>query len=264
MIGQQAAKVLDNWDWFLTSTHGVWALNYFYPETKSDKVEGKFQSLNVSGFNNAAAVQDGYMYRVSLPKSGSAYNNCQMVFDPLANQGKGSWTYFEGQNISYFAKSIATATIWGGDSVNGNVYIINQGSTDNGTGIPLDYSLAPFDGAESFSQKIPIWAILYTENSGTSQISFSYSLDDMPAVAIVPSAQQGVNVWSNTLGTGNLVWGNNPNNPNDLWTGSFLLSNKMPMHGKGRFFSCRLYSAGVTSRIDIRRVDVAFVFLLPN
>lgn len=274
-INQASSVTMDSFLRFLTPNKGLWGYQYFFPQPFGDKMYPTFVGyptptagiipniqLNLGALSKAAAVQDGYFYRISLPKLGSSVNNCQIIIDTRNN----SCGYFEGQNIGYWSQDNDTNTLYGSDSSNGNIYIMNTGLTDNGNPILLDYISSCLDLGMPESQKIGSFAKIQTQNSGTDQVYFSYLFDlGNSGVSKQLTVGNSINLWGTSTAVPVLQYGTDPNNAQDLWSSAKIIESKINMLGQGAYINVRISSTtGVTSQINVLSYEIGVVQLLPN
>ena len=109
----------------------------------------QFNSLNWAAIGNACAIFFDNKYLISVPVNGSSYNNEIWVYYPALSTAfytstnnsdlstKKSWVVYSGWNIARFAVMNigGKQTLFGIDSVTGQVYQLLTGTTDNGTAI---------------------------------------------------------------------------------------------------------------------------------
>lgn len=105
-----------------------------YPLSYYQKDE--FDLINWNAITKACAVYFDNKYFISLPTSGSTYNNRVWVYFPAS---KG-WAFISGWNVAKFAKFKVSGEerLYAGRAVtNGYVYRAWSGATDDGTAITM-------------------------------------------------------------------------------------------------------------------------------
>lgn len=99
-------------------------------------LQDQFNSINWTHIDKACAVYFDNKYIISLCTGTDTFNNQCWVFYPALK----AWVIYEGWNIARFARLRVNGqdTLFGIDSVNGKVYQLFSGLTDNGSTIVFD------------------------------------------------------------------------------------------------------------------------------
>ena len=111
-------------------------------------LQDEFNAINWNHIDLACATYFENKYIISLPVSGSSYNNICWVY---YNAYK-AWVIYSGWNIARFSKLRVNGkeVLYGIDSVTGNVYQLFNGLSDNGNNIIFDEK----SRAEDFGQPL--------------------------------------------------------------------------------------------------------------
>ena len=111
-------------------------------------LKDEFETINWNHIDLSCAVYFENKYILSLPVSGSAYNNSIWVYYPAYK----AWVTYTGWNIARFAKIRVAGKelLYGIDSVTGSVYQLFSGLNDDGVAIVYD----EHSKAEDFGQPL--------------------------------------------------------------------------------------------------------------
>lgn len=127
-------------------------LQYGQSYPLSYKLKTEFDEINWTYITKACAVYWDNKYFISLPTTGSSYNNKVWVYFP-ATQG---WSVINGWNVAKWAKFKVNGQerLYAGEaSANGLIYRAWSGFTDNGTAITYQEELRSEDMGQSLIKK---------------------------------------------------------------------------------------------------------------
>jgi len=102
-------------------------------------LKDEFEEINLTYISKADAIYWDGKYFLTLPTGNSTYNNKIWVCYPNLRDSEGipAWVTFTGLNIAYFAKCKFSGEerLYGIDAVDGKVYRLMNGTSDNGVAV---------------------------------------------------------------------------------------------------------------------------------
>lgn len=155
---------------------GVYKFNGASVKLVSEKVNSKIEEIG--DFSKAAGAFYNHNYLLSYPKGGSLNNSRVLAYNTIHK----AWSYYTGINASLFNNfdgsqdgKINAGEIYFGDSDNGDIYLYDTGSSDNGAAIDMRYTTKHFDLKKEETVKTFRKILISVISEGN--VNLEYSID---------------------------------------------------------------------------------------
>jgi len=128
--------------------------------------------INLDQSNLAAAAYFDNKYRLSVPNGTNAYNNLVLVYDELND----AWTTQEGIDASVwlvYRSGVRDELYFGESDADSIIYKAEQGSTDNGAAIDMDWQSKEYTLKVSERDKSFRFLYIFAEQQGDWDIAVS-------------------------------------------------------------------------------------------
>lgn len=145
----------------------------------SEDVDGTISGLNKVSLANSSAVNHDNFTLFFLPYGVDSHNSIVLVWDDLANQGKGGWSKFTGWAISgavVFKESQEVVYLFDSRSGNGQAYTWS-GTSDNGVAITAKYETKIYNHGMPERKKKFAFMYSFGPDLGTVPVNIYCSID---------------------------------------------------------------------------------------
>lgn len=213
-------------------------------------------NLNRSSLTKASAVYYDNYAMFFVPNGVDSYNSIVLVFDTLANEGKGGWLKYTGWNIAHAAVfPAATPKLFLFDSRtdNGQTYEWT-GTSDNGTVIIAVYETKLYD--HGFPERQKVWKFTYSFAPvlGNVDVNFYSAVDRYYYTKLADV---------NLQGTGNKLLGVNWTLGVDKLGGGGFVKEKIPMtaygaENTGYCIQVKLEGISISTKLKIRNFTMHY------
>jgi hypothetical protein len=161
--------------------NSLYRSQYDVPFTKSesDDIQEWIAGLNKASINKTTAIYFNSYAMFFVPNGVDSYNSLVLVYDTLANEGKGGWSKFTGWDIAravVFNQTEPQLYLFDSREGNGQAYQW-AGTSDNGLAIRADYETKIYD--HGYSERLKNWkfSIQYAPTLGSVNLQFFTSID---------------------------------------------------------------------------------------
>lgn len=153
--------------------------DYPYSGNKSKDIQATISGLNQVSIAKSTAVYFDNYAMFFVPNGVDDYNSLVLVWDTLANEGKGGWIKFTNWNIARavsFNTTVPKLFLFDSRASNGQCYEWT-GTSDNGTAIVARYETKIYD--HGYPNNIKRWKYAYQFAPATSgaNLRFYTSID---------------------------------------------------------------------------------------
>lgn len=167
---------------------------------KSSDIQATISGLNRLSMNKTTAVNFNSFTMFFVPNGVDSYNSLVLVYDDLANDGKGGWVKFTNWRIAratIFADTLPKLFLHDARTGNGQTYEWT-GTSDNGTAITAKYETKIYDHNYPNNEKTWKFATQYAPTSSAS-LRFYVSIDRFyyTLVKTFSLAALGATLWDN-------------------------------------------------------------------
>jgi len=155
--------------------------------------------------DKAAGIYYDHYYRLATAKSGSGYNDIELLLDTYQlSQQKTTWWFNDGRNINAYIKYDGQGdnnTLYYCDSNAGYMRAIDSGITDYSNSITMEYQTKYFNfGSVHLQKSYDRFLVNVTEGVGDYNISFIKNVDDEYIKEYTISSGSGSGVYADTGG----------------------------------------------------------------
>lgn len=151
-----------------------------FSKLRSDDIQYTISGLNKSSITKASGVFFNNFAMVFVPNGVDDYNSIVLVYDTLANEGKGGWTKFTNWNIAravvFNEASTPRLYLFDARTANGQAYTWS-GTSDNGQAIIAKYETKIYDFGVPERQKRFRYSYQFAKAQGSFTSRFYSSID---------------------------------------------------------------------------------------
>jgi hypothetical protein len=217
----------------------------FGADSHSYNIEPDIFAFKTSLLKNAAAIQFKNKIWLAVASSSSSTENdaiYQYDFVRATSQDRtvGAWSKFTNHNIGQM--TIHNGALYGGSSLaDGLVYLLDSGTSDNGTAITSYFLTAPIYGEEEHNNNTKAFRYVYllVQTPGAWMMTLTYFVDFK--VEAGNTVQIPLNPGGSLWGT--MIWGV------DIWGGSLTRQRvRIPLSGAlGQYLQLKFSGDGVAA-----------------
>lgn len=219
-----------------------------FSDLMSKQIMQTVAGLNRIVMNKASAVYYNNYALFFVPNGVDSYNSLVMVFDTLANEGKGGWIKFTGWNVQgavIYPLSTPRLFLFDSRTNNGQAYEWT-GTSDNGQAIIANYETKLYD--HGFPERLKVWKFTHQMAPVIGDVNLNfYSSIDRYYYTLLKAV--------NLQGTGNKLLGVTWTLGVDkLGSGGFV-KEKIPMTdggGTNTGYTCQVKLQAISSTVKVK------------